>query len=304
MPYTPLPPTPQRSDPASFADRGDAFLAALPGFGSEMNANQQAASNSASAAGLGASAASGSAQTASTAAASAVDSALAAGAVAWVSGTAYPVGAARFSLANLRTYRRLVAGAGTTDPASDAANWLPVSVGATVYPYDSRASLRTGAPAAASQALVLGVGLFVFVAGSVEPDDDETAFAAAGGVWELTAADPDYVFASRLADFDRLQSQVEDNAAKFLRGSFVMSLTSLAATSSSGFTTTVAGAAVGDSVLVNPGNDFGNSAADQARLSYAAYVSADSTVTVSIRNASALSAAMNASTWAVLVIKP
>ena len=34
---TPLPTPPQRSDPANFAARGDAFLAALPGFQAEAN---------------------------------------------------------------------------------------------------------------------------------------------------------------------------------------------------------------------------------------------------------------------------
>ncbi|MBU0592451.1 MAG: hypothetical protein KKH74_01810 [Gammaproteobacteria bacterium] len=38
MPITPLPTPPTRSDPASFAARGDAFLAALPTFQAEANA--------------------------------------------------------------------------------------------------------------------------------------------------------------------------------------------------------------------------------------------------------------------------
>lgn len=38
MPMTALPPAPSRSNPATFADRGDAMMAALPGFVSEANA--------------------------------------------------------------------------------------------------------------------------------------------------------------------------------------------------------------------------------------------------------------------------
>ena len=38
MAITPLPTPPSRSDPENFADRADAFLAALPDFGTEANA--------------------------------------------------------------------------------------------------------------------------------------------------------------------------------------------------------------------------------------------------------------------------
>jgi hypothetical protein len=126
----------------------------------------------------------------------------------------------------------------------------------------------------------------------------------------LAAADPDYVYAATLADMDDLSGSVSTLDAtvstlsgKFLRGSFTMSLTSLATVASSSFTVTVTGAAVGDSVIVNPGDQFGTSTADQGRLSYVAYVSAANTVTVTIRNASAATAALSASTWQVLVIK-
>ena len=60
-------------------------------------------------------------------AAAAASSAIAAGAVAWVSGTTYAIGNARFSPANGQTYRRLTAGAGTTDPSADATNWIVIN---------------------------------------------------------------------------------------------------------------------------------------------------------------------------------
>lgn len=50
------------------------------------------------------------------------------GASVWVSGTTYAAGVLRWSPANGRTYRRLTAGAGTTDPSADPANWLLISV--------------------------------------------------------------------------------------------------------------------------------------------------------------------------------
>lgn len=57
----------------------------------------------------------------------AASSAITAGAVAWVSGTTYAIGNARFSPINGQTYRRFTAGAGTTDPSADATNWVIVN---------------------------------------------------------------------------------------------------------------------------------------------------------------------------------
>lgn len=50
------------------------------------------------------------------------------GASVWVSGTTYAAGVLRWSPATGRTYRRLTAGAGTTDPSLDATNWLLISI--------------------------------------------------------------------------------------------------------------------------------------------------------------------------------
>lgn len=46
-----------------------------------------------------------------------------AGATVWVSGTTYALYNVRYSPANARSYRRIIAGAGTTDPSADATNW-------------------------------------------------------------------------------------------------------------------------------------------------------------------------------------
>lgn len=45
------------------------------------------------------------------------------GVAAWVSGQAYQLNTCVISQINFQTYRRRVAGAGTTDPANDSANW-------------------------------------------------------------------------------------------------------------------------------------------------------------------------------------
>jgi len=64
---------------------------------------------------------------ATTQATAAAASALVAGATLWVSGTTYAIGNARYSPANGQTYRRLTAGAGTTDPSADTTNWVIVN---------------------------------------------------------------------------------------------------------------------------------------------------------------------------------
>ena len=189
------------------------------------------------------------------------------------------------------------------------------------FAYANRANLRALSPSAGDAAVVGGLGLFVWEPSSVEIDDDETCFATTLGCWLLQAAHPEYVFASWTADVSRLETRsaslesrsallesrsalLETATAKTLHGTFAMSATSVGATSSIDFIATVTGAAVGDSVFATPGNVFGNSATDRARLSLSAHVSATNTVTVSIRNPSADAASLTASTWRVTVIKP
>jgi len=103
MPITPLPtPVPSRADPANFAERGDAFLAALPTFAAETEAARVEIN--------------GFAATCESAAQTVNVS-------AWVSGTTYSVGDNRFDPVTFLTYRRKTAGAGTTRPGLDDTNW-------------------------------------------------------------------------------------------------------------------------------------------------------------------------------------
>jgi len=52
-----------------------------------------------------------------------------AGATVWISGTSYTANVdVRFSPINQRSYRRIVTGAGTTDPSADATNWQLVDI--------------------------------------------------------------------------------------------------------------------------------------------------------------------------------
>lgn len=106
MTITALPTPPTRADAVNFSTRADAFMAALPQFVSEANADI-AATNAAALL----------AQT------SATNAAASANAPIWVSGTTYAIGDVRWSPASYFTYRRKTAGAGTTDPSADTTNW-------------------------------------------------------------------------------------------------------------------------------------------------------------------------------------
>lgn len=132
MPITPLPTPPSRQDPSNFADRGDAFLGALPLFAvqanalaSTVNAYEIAAAASSNSASSSASAALSSQNAAY---ASASQAAASNGAALWVSGTTYGAGALVYSPIDGRIYRRLTAGAGTTDPSTDTGNWVIISI--------------------------------------------------------------------------------------------------------------------------------------------------------------------------------
>ena len=150
MAITPLPAAPLPSDSTlQFNTKTFAWVAALEDWTDETNATATAvtASQVAATASASASAASAvqSADQVALAAAqvvlataqvdlaedaadasevSALAAAAATNAVLWVSGTTYSVGSLVFSPLDARIYRRIIAGAGTTDPSLDAVNWI------------------------------------------------------------------------------------------------------------------------------------------------------------------------------------
>ena len=126
-----LPTPPSTSDPATFDTRADAFTAALPTHTTETNA---ASANVYANAVDAASSASASASSAASAEASAITASGAAGAPLWVSGTTYAKGDPVISPVNVLLYRRLIAGAGTTDPSLDTTNWVKAGGGLTIAP--------------------------------------------------------------------------------------------------------------------------------------------------------------------------
>lgn len=120
-------PSLSRTDPTFKADVDTFFGTDLPQFSIESEAARVEINVNTSTATTQANVATTQASLATTQAQAAAGSALVAGAVVWVSGTTYAVGDARYSPINLQTYRRKVAGAGTTDPSLDAVNWAIVS---------------------------------------------------------------------------------------------------------------------------------------------------------------------------------
>lgn len=132
-------PVPSRTDPANFSVRADNFLGELPDFATQMNA----LATELNALGIQVEASKTAALTAETnaqasafaASGSANNAASSSGAALWVSGTTYSLGALVYSPITGRTYRRKVAGAGTTDPSADATNWIPIVLEiSTQYP--------------------------------------------------------------------------------------------------------------------------------------------------------------------------
>jgi hypothetical protein len=117
MPISSLPTPPSRTDPTNFAARADAFLLALPTFTAEANALATATNLNET----------NSLAYKNTAVAAADAAAQSANVSAWVSGTTYTSGVVRYDTTDFKSYRRKTAGAGTTRPGLDSANWQLLS---------------------------------------------------------------------------------------------------------------------------------------------------------------------------------
>lgn len=193
-------------------------------------------------------------------------------------------------------------------------NGQPLAAGSSItgYTYANRATLRS--TSGTGFAYVEGLGLFQWVPGSTEPDEDETAFAATGGVWEMAATDPDYNFSDSVLRFDALQAKIAA-AAKALYATFSMTTTLLANQSEVEFTVPITNAAIGNSVLVTPSNNWN---LNNPNLTFFGYVLSAGVVNVAIKNGGfkatylvtqseyvgPTTSAMSTGTWAVAVFKP
>jgi len=137
---TSLPPSPQRSNPDTFANLADAWVNALESVFTpemnliipEINAQANLATTQANLATTQANLATTQAQNSADSAVVSQGAAASAGAIAWVSGTTYSIGNLRYSPIDFQTYRRKTTGSGATDPSLDLTNWLRVSGDVTV----------------------------------------------------------------------------------------------------------------------------------------------------------------------------
>jgi hypothetical protein len=110
-------PAPQRNDRNTFSDRVDAFVTWVIAAVSQFAAVATNVFDNATIAFT----------SATNAAASAAAAAASSGATIWISGTLYNLGEVRFSPTTFKSYRRKNTGSGTVDPATDTANWSPVT---------------------------------------------------------------------------------------------------------------------------------------------------------------------------------
>jgi hypothetical protein len=135
---TALPTAPSRARPSTFAAEGDAFLAALATFVTEVNTSGSyidgvgtSVDTDATAAAASAVDAAAQVTLATTQATNAANSATASAnsaasvASAWSSGSSYSVGTLVYSTVDYKTYRAITTHSGeTTDPSSDTTNWI------------------------------------------------------------------------------------------------------------------------------------------------------------------------------------
>lgn len=179
--------------------------------------------------------------------------------------------------------------------ADAAGTRLPALEGDTIIrlTWDARATLRATTPTTNHRlALVENLGLYMYVSGSTEADDDETCFATAtaSGCWLIQAVHWDLVDAW-LGD--------ETAANKPLIGAASHTFLSLAALAQASFTTLIPGARPGDTVVVTPPSVL------HAALTVQALVSAENTITITLGNpsASTVSSALGSGLWSLAVVR-
>jgi len=206
-----------------------------------------------------------------------------------------------------------------------SADWVDSTAGKiTRLAYDNRGDLRLRG-GDGDRRMVGDLGLFIFVASSTEPDDDETCFAAAGGCWELELPDAALLQAwdefdaqilvdttdsaldleqrttdleQRTTDLEQRTTDLEQRCThKAMSVTAACAITTVSTVSQATFTATITGAATTDTVIATP------LAALDARLSVLARVSAADTVTVYLNNPSASTASTIPASWRITVLK-
>lgn len=166
--------------------------------------------------------------------------------------------------------------------------------------YDDRGLLREMAPVDTAKALIEGLGLFEFSAGSDEPDDDESCFATADGRWLLAAAHWDLIDAWQLPDDDARDVYLDELNSRW-PGRLLFGTADYpggqSASAQAQFSGVVTGAEVGDMVLATPPYDL------LYPIHYFARVTADNTVTIIISSSSGGTFTVAAGIWKLAVFK-
>ena len=83
--------------------------------------------------------------------------------------------------------------------------------------YDSRATLRSLSPQVDDSSVVEALGLFMWVASQLEPDDDETCFNTASGQWLLKAPAWDLIDAWLLIEKSIIDDWMEDEPTRYAK---------------------------------------------------------------------------------------
>ena len=142
-------------------------------------------------------------------------------------------------------------------------------------PFAHRADLRTTAPEAADMVMVPDLGVFTFSSTSTEPDDGETCFATPQGRWLLSCPAWDVAWQWIAPDIESLQ---ERWPGRMLTGTASNPILSVTYSASASFTVTVAGASIGDHVVLTPLTGM------PPKLEFDGRVSAAGTVTITLKN--------------------
>lgn len=158
----------------------------------------------------------------------------------------------------------------------------------TVVEYDNRGSLRI-VGSDGDLILVNGLGLFEYVNGSTEIDDDETCFASASGTgaWEI-----------RAVSWEVVDNLVADATSDVILTTFYnQQISSLSGGQSTTFDVGVGGAVVGDTVVIGLSGD------PSSGMIVAGWVSVTGVVTVRLTNITAGGVAVPTGNWSITVIK-